>query len=614
MAGADDDVDVSKYGPAYSGGDDVDVSKYGPTYNPAPSGGGEADYGAAYNPDTGTSAQAKPAQTAAPAPPQPSGLAANAIAPVSNYWSDYNRMRNESVAGAKQGYQDIQQPGFWNKAKGAAEMVGGGMGYVTSPIDAAVHSIIGRPVENVTGIPAGVTDFAAGMALPGVAGKVLGRGAEATAGAGRFSGAPAEAQLGETLHDAVQQGKNDLDAAYKAAYASGGPGEAFHPFTSNVIWDRATQALHADPSMADPALASGMTNISNINAALGRLNTHLNTLATGKAPFTMNNLEAIRRDISNPPSGARFSGTEKHLIGQLVNGFDNGVSEAANMPGMFNGDGPGVVQRMTDARAANRKYQAMFGDGAPQRVRAAVNNLPDDLATANEGHFQQAGTALSRALNDQGAGQLVYNHLDQLGMTPTVDSYMRSKLLSGNAAAVSKNLASPVAQNVMTPEEIARASTLNQTGKPSFAKRALGQGADIGMTIGAGLLHPVAAPFGHLAKEGLTRRLGLTSARPASIYDAMSAPQGASRLGAAAAAGAKSAIWPGLPTFARPDQQPQQPQYARGGKIGGHQHLVDRLMASVEEAKKAEQQRTSPLLQQPDEHIASALRTAQAAI
>jgi hypothetical protein len=49
---------------------------------------------------------------------------------------------------------------------------------------------------------------------------------------------------------------------------------------------------------------------------------------------------------------------------------------------------------------------------------------------------------------------------------------------------------------------------------------------------------------------------------------------------------------------------------ARGGKVG-HQHLVDRLMRMAEQAKKASNASTEPLLNAPDEAVIKALDIAQ---
>ena len=55
--------------------------------------------------------------------------------------------------------------------------------------------------------------------------------------------------------------------------------------------------------------------------------------------------------------------------------------------------------------------------------------------------------------------------------------------------------------------------------------------------------------------------------------------------------------------------------FARGGKIDdGHERLVNRLMRMAEQAKKASNEVTEPLLKAPDEHIVKALAIAQKAI
>jgi hypothetical protein len=56
------------------------------------------------------------------------------------------------------------------------------------------------------------------------------------------------------------------------------------------------------------------------------------------------------------------------------------------------------------------------------------------------------------------------------------------------------------------------------------------------------------------------------------------------------------------------------PRRASGGAVKGHQHLVDRLFAAHERAKREEKAHTAGILHQPDEAVAKALHVAQAAI
>jgi hypothetical protein len=57
-----------------------------------------------------------------------------------------------------------------------------------------------------------------------------------------------------------------------------------------------------------------------------------------------------------------------------------------------------------------------------------------------------------------------------------------------------------------------------------------------------------------------------------------------------------------------------QNRFAKGGAVKGHQHLVDRLFAAHERAKREEKAHTAGILHQPDEAVAKALHVAQAAI
>lgn len=106
-----------------------------------------------------------------------------ALSPITNYPATYQQMNNESVDQMAQGIDQItgtQQrfdpvkdaaPPDSNAlriAKGVGNVALGGIGYMASPINAFVHSIVGKPVEDVTGIPSQYTDFAASLAIPGI--------------------------------------------------------------------------------------------------------------------------------------------------------------------------------------------------------------------------------------------------------------------------------------------------------------------------------------------------------------------------------------------------------------------------------------------------------------
>src|ERR1700744_1801023 len=121
----------------------------------------------------GTPAQAAPPTPAAPQWPGTPALAAQpspetagqpgnpivikqaspvqkAVEPITSIPSEYGRIVGESVDEMKAGVKDI---GEGNRVKGALKTGLGAMRYAFSPIEAPVHTIVGKPLEENLGIP-----------------------------------------------------------------------------------------------------------------------------------------------------------------------------------------------------------------------------------------------------------------------------------------------------------------------------------------------------------------------------------------------------------------------------------------------------------------------------
>jgi hypothetical protein len=93
--------------------------------------------------------------------------AVKAIAPPqSGFWQDYQDMRQEAQSLIGSGIEQAQKPTTADQITGAFKVGMGGLGYVASPINAAIRTVVGRPVESLTGVPKEYTEFAAGLALP----------------------------------------------------------------------------------------------------------------------------------------------------------------------------------------------------------------------------------------------------------------------------------------------------------------------------------------------------------------------------------------------------------------------------------------------------------------
>jgi hypothetical protein len=102
-------------------------------------------------------------------PQQPRSMLGTALQPITEYGPTYNTMRRDAQDQIGRGVGQIGSGGGVGEvAKGAANVALGGIGYVASPINAGLRSFVGRPVEQATGIPAEYTDFAAGLAIPGI--------------------------------------------------------------------------------------------------------------------------------------------------------------------------------------------------------------------------------------------------------------------------------------------------------------------------------------------------------------------------------------------------------------------------------------------------------------
>jgi hypothetical protein len=90
-----------------------------------------------------------------------------ALQPFTTYPETYSKMNRESRDQMSRGVEQLRHPeGAMDVAKGAVNLAAGAGGFVTSPINAAIDTVAGKPIEENTGVPAAYTDFAASLALP----------------------------------------------------------------------------------------------------------------------------------------------------------------------------------------------------------------------------------------------------------------------------------------------------------------------------------------------------------------------------------------------------------------------------------------------------------------
>jgi hypothetical protein len=121
--------------------------------------------------------------------------------PITSYPETYERMKNEGLEQTGRGIEQLESGEPGQMARGAVNTAVGGLSYLGSPISAGIDTLIGKPVEGVTGIPSEYADFAASLAMP-IPKRIPRIGGAATL--------PEEGPLGVTLSEGQRTG--DLSA------------------------------------------------------------------------------------------------------------------------------------------------------------------------------------------------------------------------------------------------------------------------------------------------------------------------------------------------------------------------------------------------------------------
>ena len=127
-------------------------------------------------PDAGKQAAAAAPDDHGLAHRQAMTAAEKAVSPITEYPRNYTEMNKEARDQISRGAGQLYEGAFGSGIMGDVGKFAGGLGnvalgtlgYVGSPISAAYRSVIGQPVEDVTGIPREYTEFASQLATPGI--------------------------------------------------------------------------------------------------------------------------------------------------------------------------------------------------------------------------------------------------------------------------------------------------------------------------------------------------------------------------------------------------------------------------------------------------------------
>lgn len=274
-----------------------------------------------------------------------------AISPITSYPATYDRMNKDARAQVSRGIDQLSHPdGAGDVAKGAANTALGAAAYVASPISAAYRSIIGQPVEDVTGIPREQTEFAAQLLTPGI-------GLTGAAKAPVVTAAPKVAPSIAELKTAASAG---FDSPEVAAVT-------LKPTAISKYSEQAQTALNNEGF--DENLAPKTFGI------LGKLQ----TVPDGSV-VTGQNIQSLRRMLGKAAGAA--DPTEAAAATHAINSLDELIPNIAKED-VISGDLPAAAKTLEAARgnyAAAMQAQKIDNKTVQAEVRAAASNSGMNVA------------------------------------------------------------------------------------------------------------------------------------------------------------------------------------------------------------------------------------------
>jgi hypothetical protein len=97
--------------------------------------------------------------------------------PVTSYPSTYAEMNREARDAMSAGASRMMAPdaGLWGRAKGAGVAGLGALEFVSSPVNAALRTVVGEPIAQNVGVPREYSELAVGMGIPGAGAARAGR-------------------------------------------------------------------------------------------------------------------------------------------------------------------------------------------------------------------------------------------------------------------------------------------------------------------------------------------------------------------------------------------------------------------------------------------------------
>lgn len=273
--------------------------------------------------------------------------AAKAVEPITSYPSTYTEMNKEAREQIGHGIDQMTAPegNWWDAAKGAGNVALGAVNYVGSPINAALRTVVGKPLEENAGVPKEYSEFAAGLALPGVGLSKIGK----IGSAAEKSAVP----TAEAIRDAAT-------AAYRSPEVAA---LKIHPKAMSIFGEEAAAALAKDGF--DPLLSPKTFGLLEKATAV-----------PDGVPFvTGTNVQTLRRMLGKAAeSPDKTERAAAQIAQRKLDDFMAKLPENA----VLEGDGAAASKALEDARgnyaAASRsdRFQEALGQAEKQAAKSGM--------------------------------------------------------------------------------------------------------------------------------------------------------------------------------------------------------------------------------------------------
>jgi hypothetical protein len=266
--------------------------------------------------------------------------------------------------------------------------------------------------------------------------KLFSRGVEDVAG----GSAPEHAMLGRALDDAATQSHNAVQARYDQVAAMGhslAPGALSIHFPSNTVLPairtKLEQGNFLTAGARDPYMAMRTGAYPRTAEAIDIISRGMRTGATAAGNVPLRVTERVRGQLNDLFHTA--TGSDRAGLRAVIDGFDETVTNAVNDPNMLlnragaranPADGPGLVQIMTDARAANKAHMDTFAPTSRTTTQQGVQigNHTGQLfkaqtptgsrlrtPSADDTIYAATGAGMNKNLLDTNKGAALYDKL-----------------------------------------------------------------------------------------------------------------------------------------------------------------------------------------------------------